>query len=439
MSRNSIRPLVDEEEGTANNNPPAYKPVQRPSTVTMEMMSTQNGVPAEPYDEKPEQNGHQNPKQFSSINSMGTEETCISSQDGGSTDKIIAGDVRPIEGDMGKMELYQAMSPMIRCMEIFGVWHSDVIAPERKLRRKSFCNKIFNIYNYSILVLILLWLNLLRWLPSFFVGSNLDPSRLYFKVIYLAFLLQCALNHSVIFWITSKPDRIAAFFQHWEKIQNHPDTAVNLAWVHKRAKIFAVLGCIYVFLHFLNQTSSVFSPIESMYNSSQIFVAPFEPNPIIHIVIILMNIFDFATWIFSIFIFMIFAMTLRHQFENILQRIEASITDATNRGVFPEDFETLRRQHTDLCVAVQKANHGLFTYLNIITYATMVPLACFLLYQLLFSGIDGDNVSAFLMYTIWILSIFINVCVVSWIAALTSSTVSISCYEMVIMVMEVFI
>lgn len=428
MSHNSVRPLVENEESRSTPdtdeslNMKQFETKDQNNTRSINGDAVNGGGTTNAYMvEKNSRNG-----------SCTTVETCLTPS--ASTEKIasLGADADQLYGkppmgyNEGHVSLYKALSPIIKCMEVFGIWHSEAICPEKRQMKKSALRKIFNSKNYSILVMILLWFNWLRFVPAFFVGSGLDPNILYFKVIYIAFLTQCALNQSVIFWTTSKPERIAAFFDHWEKnIQCNPVTAATVCWVRKRAMIFSVIGVIYVVLHTLNQSSSVFSPVEGIFNASQIFAAPFIPNPGIHLMIIIINIFNLAVWIYPIFLLIIFTMLLRRQFEELNDRIETSIDSASEKGIFPPNFGALRSQHNNLCIAVDKADKGMFTYLNVITYSTMVPLACFLFYNLIFSGGGTRGITAYLMYIVWIISIFINVCVVSWIAALMSS----SCHD----------
>ena len=428
MSHNSVRPLVENEESRSTPDTDESLIMKQFETKNQNNMHSINGDAVNGDGttnayvmEKNSRNG-----------SCNTVETFLTPS--ASTDKIAslgAADQlygkAPMDCNEGHVSLYKALLPIIKCMEVFGIWHSEAICPEKRQIKKSTLRKIFNSKNYSILVMILLWFNWLRFVPAFFVGSGLDPSILYFKVIYIAFLTQCALNQSVIFWTTSKPERMAAFFDHWEKnIQCNPVTAATVCWVRKRAIIFSVIGVIYVVLHTLNQSSSVFSPVEGIFNASQIFAAPFIPNAGIHLMIIIINIFNLAVWIYPIFLLIIFTMLLRRQFEELNDRIETAVNDASEKGIFPPNFAALRNQHNNLCIAVDKADKGMFTYLNVITYGTMVPLACFLFYNLIFSGGETRGITAYLMYIVWIISIFINVCVVSWIAALMSSSVSIS-------------
>ncbi|XP_038058171.1 uncharacterized protein LOC119729607 [Patiria miniata] len=318
-----------------------------------------------------------------------------------------------------QLTYYEAMSPLFKFMQIMGLWHSEVINPSK---RKSKSRRILNARNYSILVLFLLWFNLLRFLPAFFVGPELDPSRLYFKVIYMTVLLQAALNASVNFWAASRKTMLRDYFVHFEKsIQRDPENKIDLGWLRGRAKAFTVVAVIYVTCHFLNQTVGVFGPVESIRNSTNIFVAPFNPHVVVHIICIYLNIYVFASWIFPLLYFLLTCQLMSRLFHDFDVRIGIDIQRATAAKIFPPTFEKLRRQHQYLCESVSLANSGLFTYISLITYVTMGPLACFMLYQLLFSQGIAGNVSAYLMYAIWLSSIFVNVCVVSWYAAVMSS------------------
>ena len=291
-----------------------------------------------------------------------------------------------------QLTFYEAMSPLFKFMQIMGLWHSDMIYP---LKVKTKTRKVFNARNYSILVLFFLWLNFFRFVPSFFVGAELSSDRLYFKVIYMTVLLQSALNASMIFWATSSKTMLRDYFVHFERsIQMDKENKLDLVWLRKRSKIFTVIAITYVTFHFLNQTAGVFGPLESIRNSTNIFIAPFNPHPVLHVVCIFLNVYDFASWIFPLLYFLLTCMLMSKLFHSFDKRFGDEIEQAAANKVFPPNFEKLRHQHQELCMSVHLGNEGVFTYINLITYLTMGPLACFMLYQLLFASNIQGNLSA---------------------------------------------
>lgn len=320
-----------------------------------------------------------------------------------------------------QLTFYEAMSPLFNFMQIMGLWHGEVINPP-KVKTKT--RKFFNYRNYSILVLIFLWINFIRFVPAFFIGPELDPDRLYFKIIYLTVLLQAALNASVFFWAASSKSMLREYFVHFEKnIQMDSENRIDLVWLRKRCKIFTGIAITYITFHFLNQTVGVFGPIESVRNSTNIFIAPFDPHPALHVACVFLNVFDFAAWIFPLLYFLLTCVLMSRLFSSFDDRFGDEIDKAAVSKIFPPGFEKLRRQHQALCDSVESGNDGAFMYINLITYLTMGPLACFMLYQLVFASNIQGNLSAYLMYTIWLTSIFFNICVVSWFAAVMSSKV----------------
>ncbi|KAJ8034895.1 hypothetical protein HOLleu_21916 [Holothuria leucospilota] len=322
-----------------------------------------------------------------------------------------------------QLTFYHGMAPILNVMRFFGLWHSNVIDPHgSKMKSRGVFRKIVSGRTYGIVVLTLLWFNFLRFVPAFFVGSVLDPERLYFKIIYLTFMLQCALNHTVIYYAISRKKRMCQFFHHWETaIQFHPHCAVDLKWLRRWSWTFVAIGTTYISCHILNQSFGVFGPLEHVRNSTDIFVAPFPRHTVLHLIVLLCNIFCFASWIFTIFIYVLVCMILYRQFKQFNERFLRAIVKGRANKKFPENFESLRHEHENLCYALRLSNDHLFTYLNLVAYGTMVPLACILLYNLLFSQNISANYSAYFMYGVWLISIFVNICVVSWIAALVST------------------
>ncbi|XP_070555274.1 uncharacterized protein [Ptychodera flava] len=258
---------------------------------------------------------------------------------------------------------------------------------------------------------------ILDWSRTSYVGE-----RLFFKVIFCLFTFQCACNATAFFFASERMHRMPRFFHHWEdRIQSSSETGANLKHIKRWSIIFTVQAILFVTFHFLNQSFGVFGTIELVRNASAVFVAPFPDHPALHVLFIIINIFDFAAWIFPIFFFIHICMILCDRFGNFAKRLRLDILRGYKKGGVPSNVESLRYQHQELCLAVEHSNNGLFTYINAISYGTMLPLACFLLYQLLFSSSYKGNVSAILMYVVWLTSIFVNVPVVSWIAAIVNT------------------
>ncbi|XP_072165926.1 uncharacterized protein [Diadema setosum] len=319
------------------------------------------------------------------------------------------------------MDFYYCLRPLLLCMQFFGIWHGYIVDPLHNPPPKTLFKKIFNSKNYSVVVQIFLWFNAIRYFPSFFTGSLLDPQRLFAKVIFQVFTLQCALNSSVFFWCLSKPNKVAIFFHHFEvSIQTNPEARVDPRWLRRGSWVCAVIGCIFITIHFLNQGTNTMLPLELFRNNSVIFSAPMESSYPLQFLFLVIFVYDFAAWVFPLLFFILICLMLSRQFVLLDSRLEKSLRIARLDGCFPKDFEILRRQHEALATAVDTSNDGLFTFVNLVTYMTMAPLACFLLYRIISPVKYALGITGWVMYWTWIISIFINVIVASWIAALVS-------------------
>ena len=323
------------------------------------------------------------------------------------------------------MEFYRLLGPLIKAMTFFGLWHGYVVDPLHNPPPKTTWKKVFNSKNYCVFVQILLWLNTIRYAPSFFVGSFLAPERTFVKVILQFFTLQCALNASVFFWCVSKKDKFAIFLHHFEvAIQCNPTTAVNAKWMKRGSRICLAVAIIFMTLHFFNQATTALAPLPIFRNNSLLFVAPFEYSIPLQFVMIVVFIFNFAAWIFPLLFYTFICVILSRKFVHMDLRLEKSLRKGRIDGCFPKDFEILRRQHEALATALDTSNDGLFTYVNLVTYVTMAPLACFLLYKIISPNPLPIGITGWIFYWTWMVSIFINVLLVSWIAALVNDRVS---------------
>lgn len=416
MSRSSVSPLVEDgaenEMGTAWTNGTA--PSMIPTThegFELPPLKISNGTPLNGTPLTKRQTGETTKRPLEMTVSMEIEENekGLSSLDY----------MKDID-----MEFYALLGPLIKCMAFFGLWHGYVVDPLHNPPPKTRFKKIFNQKNYCILAQILLWFNTLRYAPAFFVGSYRDPIKIVPKVIFSIFTLQCALNSSVFFYCLSKKNKVSIFFHHFESaIQSNPVTAVDKKWLKRASWVCTIVAIIFVVIHCLNQAANAYLPIETFRNNSLVFIAPMYYSSPLHVFFGIIFLFNFAAWIFPLLFFVLICIILSRQFVKLDLRIERSLRKARIDGCFPKDFEVLRRQHEALCTALDTSNDGLFTYVNLVTYATMAPLAVFLLYRIITSPSYELGLSGWFFYWTWMINIFINVIIVSWIAAISSTKV----------------
>ncbi|XP_041470415.1 uncharacterized protein LOC121419973 [Lytechinus variegatus] len=412
MSRSSISPLVENEaknevaNAWTNGTAPPMTP-QRKELVELPPLKQSNGTPV---------NGTPLVKRH--IVPPKAMETTVSLEIEENEKGMSSLDYRK---DIN-MEFYLLLGPLIKCMSLFGLWHGYVVDPVHNPPPKTTFKRIFNQKNYCIFAQVLLWFNTLRYAPAFFVGSYIDPIKLVPKVIFSIFTLQCALNSSVFFYCLSKKDKVSIFFHHFElAIQSNPTTAVDKTWLKRASWACTVVAIIFMVVHCLNQAANAYLPIETFRNNSLVFIAPMYYSAPLHAFFGIIYLYNFAAWIFPLLFFVLICIILSRQFVKLDQRLERSLRKARIDGCFPKDFEVLRRQHEALATALDTSNDGLFTYVNLVTYATMAPLAVFLLYRIITSPSYQLGLSGWFFYWTWMINIFINVIIVSWIAAITST------------------
>lgn len=124
-------------------------------------------------------------------------------------------------------------------------------------------------------------------------------------------------------------------------------------------------------------------------------------------------IFASSSWLFPIAFFHILCKILGKQFQVLERSLSASEPTC-------DKLDFIRKQHTHLCQAVQRADTVFGPILGI-AYVTNVPLAIFLVYQILFAELELFELA---LTSFWTLMTCAMIAFVSFDAAVVNEKVS---------------
>lgn len=311
-----------------------------------------------------------------------------------------------------KKWLPRDLRPLLLSMQILGVYHSPKKFTYKKNDDGSRQRKaaiLQNVWHLTCVVLIVF--NFVRSLISLW-WSELNIS-LYAKCIFLAWSMQCALN-SVSFYLSIVcKSRLPAFFEFWHTYCNgccfrSPVALLDRNWVSKISLYTTVIVWVLIMGNVVG-TSVQMVTVAPEYRQ---VTEPWKSD-IALIVSLIVFVFASGAWLFPIAFFHVLCKILWQQF-NVLEESLAISEPSCDK------LDFIRRQHTHLCQAVQRAD-AVFGPVLGITYITNVPLAIFLAYQLIFAGF---GLFEFLLTSFWAIMTCITIAVVSFDAAVVNEKVS---------------
>ena len=293
---------------------------------------------------------------------------------------------------------------LFRTMAVFGLHH-----PLKAPKCFNSCIQAFTTYvqkGYCILIQIILWLNVIRLVVSFWIGdaASLNPDLFAVKLLMCVWSLQCAVN-STIWYFLCCSRKLQDLMQFWQtncqsSIASYVlGTSIPVKWVRRKIRImFAICMIIIVTSPIGYAVIRLESVDESLRNDTAVIVAPISTGPLAWEIVVI-TVLTFATGVFflpAVFL-LILCSILSHQFQSFTDKFTTCITD---KGVANVCLSMMRRQHQYLAKTVFLADDALSFYLAI-SIAQSIFTACFGMYQLViaqsFTSIISISMAVFWM------------------------------------------
>ena len=327
----------------------------------------------------------------------------------------------------GKTDLGLAdtLKPIFRTMSIFGMFHTP------KRWQKSCISSETRWLNslqkfYCVLIQVLLWLQAFRMIISVWVGDepSLDPKWTVLEFICGLYFLQGAINCSLWFYICCT-DQLPNIVNYWEEFchNNIFNLPLDVSWIRRRKRILLGGGFFFVIYNIISLSACVYGPFESFRNDTIFLSAPLTTyGPAWKVpILVVASIFNSATFIFPINVFIIFCMIYSRQFETLTDTFTSFLTED---GKVTQCLLLFRRQHQYLCKSVQQTNQALSFYLASKSCITLCIL-CFGLFQL----IIVKSIPSFLMIIIlisWLVMITVSYALVAVFAVMVHEKVRVN-------------
>ncbi|XP_070577624.1 gustatory receptor for sugar taste 64f-like [Ptychodera flava] len=319
--------------------------------------------------------------------------------------------------------LYRALRPLIVSMKIFGLFHeptlqslvavkgpfiADADHGNRGRSWKIGCG--FGCL-YHLFVTCCLWVYFLRYIPGFW---NFDTElELYLKIVYGTWMFQCSCNATIIYLACRRVSKLPKFLLHWHlfcdgtKMRAINDR-LDKKYLRKKSLVLSVACLILIFVNIAATGYVSLSP--NIPDNVQVFASPWRSYKVA-LGLLFFHAYSTAAWLFPVIFFIVVSLAIIKQFEKLFRDFSDDIT--RNDG-YAKEIEEFRLWHLHLCEAVAIVD-DIFSSLTFIAYLTNIPLAIFLLYQVLFLRLD--SAVPFIMHCYWILCNTANVALISWFSA----------------------
>ena len=302
-------------------------------------------------------------------------------------------------------------------MKLFGLYFEDVRNP----CEGDFSNRRMSIFGkrlYQCLVLLVLWLNFVKTLASFWVGTYRDAGSIQLLAPFLWFL-QTALQASICFktmHMTTKKSSLKSLLMYWNSQPNFDELVVESCMI-KYIKRTLMAAYFLIALNLVLYAVVLFVPSESVQPLAQALISPLPINSTaVKAVCFVVFIYCSAAWLMPFAIFSAVCLTLIHQ----CYRLRKTLRLTASADGLPR-VKILRQQHSSLCGSVRKVDN-LFKFLTLTVYVTNIPLVCFLFYNLIF--IKANSVTTQVTLAFWFVTVSFMMAGVSFLGAQLNNRVS---------------
>ncbi|XP_070577621.1 uncharacterized protein [Ptychodera flava] len=314
--------------------------------------------------------------------------------------------------DLETSTFYKTLKPLLLSMSFFGLYQCSLKKDGLGNAKRYFCTL------YSMFVVLLGWANFARYVASFWLDKDTNEEYHVAAIVSTVWLFQCAANGTVCFYLCMSA-KYSVFFQHFQRYCQSPTSFslglnVDTRWLRKIVLVFVMICLGFVTSNVACLLFLIYGPLESSRNETAIFLTPFDLSS--HIAVQLTVIAGYvvasASWVFPIAITCVVSMQLGRQFTKLTENLSRQVKNGTQGLNNMEDFRT---EHQHLSNSVRLAD-SIFAFLILLAVASNLPLACFLLFQLVVAN-HQFSILMSIMVGFWLLINFLNIGMISWSSA----------------------
>ena len=326
--------------------------------------------------------------------------------------------------------------PLLIVMTLVGLYHDsgreicitdngEHIAMDRSFRRRL-------AKYYHLFITILMIVNAIRYIPSFWVGQHGVEGLTINRVITCTWLIQCAITGIILYVMCEKRTLMPEFISKYnslmtDEIANCIKLRSGNATLKIYARVATTFAVVFAFSNFVINVA--LSIVNEGFRIAM--VNPFDHDNIITTVILMIPLFFASTaWIFPTFFFIGISCAISLQFKALNNIFVKTFKDENNSQL--KCFKHLRRKHNQLCQAIDILDRT-FRYLIMNYFGINIFLNMFIVYNLINDA--SSDTFTFATNLIWLSVITIMVLVISYFCTNVTEWVSYilflyQCYRM---------
>lgn len=314
------------------------------------------------------------------------------------------------------------LRPLDLSLRVFGLSHfaqtsrvepvTENIPKEKQSTTRQITPKVLRIY--CIFICCVLILNVLRYIPSFWVGYDFVPNLTALRIVILLWYTQNAITAIVLFVFFDKKEHFDWCTEQYNRIINdHISKHLKInpeCNKTKRCMIRNILiGWVAIIFNTVSIAALIFSDI-----SPDIVVILGNPLPydsvIVKLLGCLIQFFLSGVWVLSVVLHYSLTSALQLRFEELYRVMENTALEQCE-----DRFKTLkniRQKHLQLCKTVETVDQGLSFYIGNI-FTVNIGIACFGTYVLINDvdfATEAPEATAFLF---WVFSSFFLLFIIS--------------------------
>ena len=235
------------------------------------------------------------------------------------------------------------------------------------------------------------------------------------KIVIIVWYTQCATYSTVCILSCTRPSRLPNLFNLLSA------TKMSLATGQHTKKNVRCFLVAFIVLLLANVAFLLYLLIQDNANSfTEVLYSPFSTHHIlVKIVLIPTHILCFAAWFLPLALYCIVSDICELQLESISKQLDGKI--AAKQDVCSY-FESLRREHVHMSDVIQCMDK-IYSGFTALSYATNVPLGCFVLYMIIWP--ENDDVIYMTLFSTFVL--LMALCYVVIVSHKAASLVAMVC------------
>ena len=345
--------------------------------------------------------------------------------------------------------LQKTTKPLLLVMKVFGLYHDPSIqsrilpelSPTAVKRVKKHTASAYILTAYSGLVTLFLLLNILRYIPAFFVGHQYTSNHelTVFRVILAGWYFNCFLNTAILFYACHKNGRLNGFFGYYNKISTDEiarklKTQTNCANFRRKVLLNSLVAVGLVLLNVVGSLYIAFMDLEG--GSATVATNPFPIHFTTLAIVSIVTVYCSAAWSIPVVFVTTLASVLRYQLGIVTYRIRDLMH--TKEKCVIKKLNDFRIKHLHYTNAIDLLDRD-FQYLFAASYVCSIWICCFTLYQLVNTK-DLPTGSA-IMYGVWLSCNLLIVLIISISAARVTDQVCNTCMPLflVAVILPIFV